>query len=205
MGRGGGLTIQARAMVQPKASFLKTQTQIDRQSCWQLDRQKAYNYLYNDMAAKLRKYFFNTHSTFNIKYVLQAFFTDTGTAWKLTLFQRLQLMYHYFQPKMYNLNSSVLIGRPCIQYTHCNITIVDTTMYIFSYYTISMVQGDQLFMVVFLWHLVKGDLSRVRFCKRVHWSSHFLQGTRNTRLCLTGHPVYRGYGFTIIRNARIDR
>ena len=25
---------------------------------------------------------------------------------------------------------------------------------------------------------------------REHWTSHFIQGTRKTRLCLTGHPVF---------------
>ena len=30
----------------------------------------------------------------------------------------------------------------------------------------------------------------VRYCaSRIHWTSHVLQGTRNTRLCITGHPV----------------
>ena len=31
----------------------------------------------------------------------------------------------------------------------------------------------------------------VGYFTRVHWTSHFLQCTRNTRPCLTGHPVYR--------------
>ena len=49
-------------------------------------------------------------------------------------------------------------------------------------------------MVVFLWYLVKIDLSSVGYCTRVHWSSYFLQGTINTWLCITRHPVYEaGY------------
>ena len=51
------------------------------------------------------------------------------------------------------------------------------------------VQGDQLHMDLFIWYLVKSDLSNVRYCTRVHWTSYFLQGTRKTRSCLTGHPV----------------
>ena len=27
------------------------------------------------------------------------------------------------------------------------------------------------------------------YCTRIHRTSHFLQGTRNTRPCITGHPV----------------
>ena len=31
-------------------------------------------------------------------------------------------------------------------------------------------------MVMFFWYLVKIDLPSVGYCKRVHWTSHFLQG-----------------------------
>ena len=55
--------------------------------------------------------------------------------------------------------------------------------------TLHTLQGPQLNMAVFFWYLVKINLISVRFCKRVHWISHFLQGTRITRSCLTGHPV----------------
>ena len=44
-------------------------------------------------------------------------------------------------------------------------------------------------MAVFFWYLVKSDLSSVGYCTRVHWTSHFLQGTRNPRSCITCHPV----------------
>ena len=53
----------------------------------------------------------------------------------------------------------------------------------------SVVQPDQMNMAVFFWHLVKSDLSSVHSCTCVHWTSHFLQGIRNTRPYLTGHPV----------------
>ena len=36
---------------------------------------------------------------------------------------------------------------------------------------------------------VKSDLSSVHSCTRVHWTSNFYLGTRNTLQCLTGHPV----------------
>ena len=45
------------------------------------------------------------------------------------------------------------------------------------------IQGDQLNMTCL------SDLSSVPYCTRVHWTSHFLRGTRKTRPCLTGHPV----------------
>ena len=51
------------------------------------------------------------------------------------------------------------------------------------------IQGDQLNMAVFLWDLGKSDLSSVQVYSGVHWTSYFLQGTRKTRPCLTGHPV----------------
>ena len=35
----------------------------------------------------------------------------------------------------------------------------------------------------------KSDFSSERYCNTVKWTSPFFQGTRNTRPCLTGHPV----------------
>ena len=43
------------------------------------------------------------------------------------------------------------------------------------------VQPEQINMAVPFWYLVKSDTG--------HWKGHSLQGTRNTRPCLTGHPV----------------
>ena len=45
-------------------------------------------------------------------------------------------------------------------------------------------QCHQLYMAVCFWYLVKS----VRYCTRVHWINHFLQGTRKTLPCLSG-PV----------------
>ena len=42
------------------------------------------------------------------------------------------------------------------------------------------VQGDSLNMAILFWYLVKSDLSSVRYFTRVHWTSHFFQGTRKT-------------------------
>ena len=53
------------------------------------------------------------------------------------------------------------------------------------------VQGDQLNMAMFFWYFVKSYLPSVRYCSHIHWISRILQGTRNTRPCLTGHPVIR--------------
>ena len=64
-----------------------------------------------------------------------------------------------------------------------------------SYINISddfQVQGDQLNMAVYLWYLVKSDLSSVRYCTvyiGVHWKSHFLQGTWTREPCLFGQAV----------------
>ena len=55
-----------------------------------------------------------------------------------------------------------------------------------------LLQDDQLNMTVFFRYLVKSVLFSVRHSTRVHWISHFLQGTRKTRPCLTGHPVRYG-------------
>ena len=48
---------------------------------------------------------------------------------------------------------------------------------------ISIMQPDQVNMVVMFWYLVQSDAS-------VRTASHPIQGTRNTRPCLTSHPVY---------------
>ena len=40
-------------------------------------------------------------------------------------------------------------------------------------------------MAVFSWYLVKS----VRYYTSVYWTSHFLQGTENTRPFITGNPV----------------
>ena len=42
----------------------------------------------------------------------------------------------------------------------------------------SLYQGDQLNMAVCLWYLVKSNLSKLHVHCSVHWTNHFLQGTR---------------------------
>ena len=50
-------------------------------------------------------------------------------------------------------------------------------------------------MYVYMYSVYKVDYRRaaapknVGYCTRVHWASHFLHGTRNTRPCLNGTPV----------------
>ena len=56
------------------------------------------------------------------------------------------------------------------------------------YRLFNYIQCDQLNMAVFF-GTFKNYLSSVRYCTRVHCTSHFLQGTRKTRPCLIGHPV----------------
>ena len=46
------------------------------------------------------------------------------------------------------------------------------------------VQPDQINMTVLFWSLVSSDLSSVGIRTR-----HILQGTTNTRPCITGHPI----------------
>ena len=58
-----------------------------------------------------------------------------------------------------------------------------------------IIKPDLINMTVFFCYLVQSDLSSVRYCKRVHWKSNFLLGTRNTWPCITGSPVYRSTGF----------
>ena len=36
---------------------------------------------------------------------------------------------------------------------------------------------------------VQCPLSSVSYCTRIHLTSHFIQGARNTRPCITGHPI----------------
>ena len=52
------------------------------------------------------------------------------------------------------------------------------------------IQGDQLNIAVLFWYLGKSDSSSVRYYT-VSYTGQitFLQGTKKTRPCLTGHPV----------------
>ena len=58
-------------------------------------------------------------------------------------------------------------------------------------------EPNQLNMAVFFWYLVKIDLSSTVYATTyyihtsVHWTSHFLQGTKNTRPCLSSRVVDR--------------
>ena len=54
------------------------------------------------------------------------------------------------------------------------------------------VQSDQLNMAVLFWYLVNSDMSRVRYCTRVHWTSHFLHGSRKTRPMFNWSPSICG-------------
>ena len=50
--------------------------------------------------------------------------------------------------------------------------------------TLLHIQDDQLYMAGCLWYLVKRDLSSARYSTSVHWTSHFLQGTTHSHVCL---------------------
>ena len=85
----------------------------------------------------------------------------------------------------------------------CNIIWCD--MYIVQLHG-HFIQGDQLSMAVYFWYLVKIDLSRVHVYNSIHWTSHFLKGTRKIRPCLSDRVVYYVYCtgccyvFTILSN-----
>ena len=51
-------------------------------------------------------------------------------------------------------------------------------------YPTGNVQCDQLNMAVFFLDLGKNDLSSVHVYSSVHWTSHFIQGTRKIRPCI---------------------
>ena len=70
-------------------------------------------------------------------------------------------------------------------------------------YVYCILQGDQLNMAVCFWYLVKSDLSSVHYSTRVHWKSHFLQGSRKTRPCLSGHLVCIGIPQICLLNMQI--
>ena len=52
---------------------------------------------------------------------------------------------------------------------------------------------------VFFWYLVKSDMSSVRVYCSIHWTSHFLQGTRKTLPCLSGRVVQDTRIFKLVR------
>ena len=60
------------------------------------------------------------------------------------------------------------------------------------FWPLAYIQLDHINMAVFFWYLGKSDLSSVCYCRCVHQTSHFLQGTRTTRPCITGYPVGSG-------------
>ena len=56
------------------------------------------------------------------------------------------------------------------------------------------VQHDQIDMAVYFRHRVKVTFSSVVYLTSVHWTSHFIQGKRNTQPCITGHPIQQAQG-----------
>ena len=66
------------------------------------------------------------------------------------------------------------------------------------------VQGDQLNIAVSFWYLVKSDLSSERYCTRVHWTSHFFQGTRKNTAVFNWSPcilqIFAQYFVWFLRN-----
>ena len=61
-----------------------------------------------------------------------------------------------------------------------------------------LIQPDQINMAVLFWCLLKYDaIVFANLYSNVHWTSHVLQGTRNTRSCITGPTVYTPEGLYI--------
>ena len=52
-----------------------------------------------------------------------------------------------------------------------------------------VVQGDQLYMTMCFWYLVKSYLFNVSVYCSAHWTRHFSQVTRKIRPCLSGRVV----------------
>ena len=67
-------------------------------------------------------------------------------------------------------------------------------------------QGDQLTLPVFFWFLVWSDMSIVQctctLYSSVYWTSHFIQGTRKIRPCLTRHPVHQSWAHFFLEEPR---
>ena len=53
----------------------------------------------------------------------------------------------------------------------------------------NIIQGDQIYITVYFWYLVKRDLSSVCYCTVAYTIRHFLHGTRKTRPSLSGRVV----------------
>ena len=53
-----------------------------------------------------------------------------------------------------------------------------------------ILQPDHINMAVLFWYLVKSDVMCTLLYISVDWTSQILQGSRNTRPCITGHPAY---------------
>ena len=95
-------------------------------------------------------------------------------------------------------------------FKHCNLRLsyenqqlVNIYAYIISIDMACMLQCDQLYMAVCFWYPVKSDLSSVHVFRSVYWTSHFLQGTRETRPCLSGRVVWvHWYGTMTMRTER---
>ena len=79
-------------------------------------------------------------------------------------------------------NSLILVLKNVIMLLHENPLIVVRS----STYSAPQeyLQGDQLYMAVCFWYLVKSHLSSVRGYSSLHWPCHFLQGIRKKRPCL---------------------
>ena len=92
-----------------------------------------------------------------------------------------------FYEKLY---SARMDDSPCILFCFFLINIIKTIRA--SCYTTPLkpVHPGQIYMAVCFCYLLKICLFMVRYCKNVRWTNHFFQGTRNTRPCITGHPVH---------------
>ena len=60
-------------------------------------------------------------------------------------------------------------------------------------------------MAVFFWYLGKSDLSSVHVYSSVDCTSHFLQGTRKTRPCLTDNAWDRDHKFSKFGNRYLNQ
>ena len=111
-------------------------------------------------------------------------------------------MYWYFSQSIKNTKMGI--------FKHCNLRLsyenqqlVNICAYIISIDMACLLQCDQLYMAVSFWYPVKSDLSSATCVQKHILTSHFLQGTEETRPCSSGRVVWvHWYGTMTMRTER---
>ena len=56
-----------------------------------------------------------------------------------------------------------------------------------------ILKPNKIYIAVFFCYLRKLLVHCSHMYSGIHWTSHFIQGNRKTRQCLTGHPVLHAF------------